>query len=455
MQPETLFAAAPEGQVAYQVFGEGPLDVLFVPPWLWNIEIMWEEPRIERFMARLGSFSRVIVFDKRGTGVSDPVPLGVLPTLEQWTDDIPVVLDAAGSNRAAIIASDEGVQMALVFAAAHPERSTALVSIDGAACYLRRDDYPAGLPVELVDAAVNVMTGPERGDWTALRTPSLMEDQQYRRWFARFMRLSVSPSSMARMFRNGMDWDVRAVLSAIRVPTLILHHAENRYMRIAHARYLADHIRDARLAELPGADDGFWAGDQDVILDEIQAFLTGNRGSPEHDRVLATVLFTDIVASTERAAKLGDRRWHEVLDAHDRFATEQVTRYRGRLIKTTGDGVLATFDGPARAIRCTTAIAEAVRRLGIEVRSGLHTGEVELRGQDVGGMAVNLAARVMAEARPNEILVSSTVKDLVIGSGIEFDDRGSHALKGVPGEWRLYAVVGGLQDQLFRSGAGR
>ena len=440
--PETMFAAGPEGQVAYQVFGEGPIDLLFVLPWLWNIEVMWEEPRIERFMKRLGSFSRVIVFDKRGTGVSDPVPLGALPTLEQWTDDIPAVLDAAGSERAAIIASDEGVQMALVFAAAHPERSTALVSIDGAACYLRRDGYPAGLPVELIDAAVDVVTGPERGDWGSLRTPSLIGDEHYRRWYSRFMRLSAPPSAMARMFRNGMDWDVRAVLSAIRVPTLIAHHAENKYMRIGHARYLADHIRDARLVELPGADDGFWAGDQEALLDEIQGFLTGVRGSPDIDRVLATVLFTDIVASTDRAAELGDRRWREALDAHDRLVRSHIEHFRGRRIKTTGDGVLATFDGPARAIRCARAIGDEVRRkLGIEIRAGLHTGEVELRDDDIGGIAVALAARVMAEAGPGELVVSSTVKDLVVGSGIEFDDRGMHELKGVPGEWRLYAVT--------------
>ena len=437
--PTTQFAHGPEGEVAYQVLGDGPIDLLFVTPWLWNIEVMWEEPRIERFMRRLATFSRVIIFDKRGVGVSDPVPLGALPTLEQWADDIGTVLDAAQSERAAIVGSAEGAQMAMIFAAAHPERTSALVLIHGSACYFRHDDYPIGLPRHLIDRAVEVMTGPRR-DTTSLFHDSLRSDPQFRRWFERFMRLSASPSSFKRMFRNGMEWDVRAALPAIRVPTLVLHRADTSYVRISAGRYIADHIEGAQFVELPGADHAFYAGDQDALLGEIQGFLTGARGEPEHDRVLATVLFTDIVGSTERAAELGDTRWHEVLDAHDRAAADQIRAHRGRLIKTTGDGVLATFDGPARAIRCARAISEDVARVGITVRSGLHTGEVELRGEDIGGLAVHLASRVLAEAGAGEVLVSSTVKDLVIGSGIEFADRGVHSLKGVPGEWRLFAV---------------
>jgi class 3 adenylate cyclase len=438
--PETLFATGPEGQVAYQVFGQGAIDLLFVPPWIWDIDTMWDEPRIEHFLTRLASFSRVIMFDKRGTGVSDPVPLGALPTLEQWTDDISVVLDAVGVDRVTVVGNSEGAQMALMFAAAHPDRTSALVIIDGAACYLRHDDYPAGVPRDVTDWTFAFVT-PESEDFLfALIIPSMKMDEHFRRWLWRFRRGSASPTLRVNMFRTGMEWDVRAALPTIGVPTLVLHHSDNKWIRLDHGRFLAEHIRDARLVELPGADAYFYAADPDPMLGEIQSFLTGARDLPEDDRILATVLFTDIVESTKRASAVGDRRWHEILDAHDRLGAEQVLRFRGRLIKTTGDGLLATFDGPARAIRCARGIADAVQGLGIKIRAGLHTGEVELRGEDVGGIGVNLAARVLGEAVESETLVSSTVKDLVVGSGIDFDDRGAHALKGVPGEWRLFAV---------------
>lgn len=441
VQPETRYARTPEGAVAYQVIGEGPLDLVFIPDWMTNIAVWWEQPLIERFLRRLASFSRLIVFDKRGTGVSDPVPLGALPTLEQWMDDVRAVMDAAGSERAAIFG--HGTPMALVFAAAYPERTTALAIAEGWARATRSEDYPAGLAPEHMEEAVAFITeGWERDDYQgmAFTSPNLPRDPAFLAWLARYRILAMPPAINARVFRWGFDLDVRSVLPAISVPTLVLQRKGDLFFPEGHSRYLAEHIPGAKYVELPGEDYFWFAGDQDSLLDEVQAFFTGVRGTADVDRVLSTVLFTDLVASTERSAELGDRRWRELLDRHDAIARSHVDYFRGRLIKTTGDGVLATFDGPARAIRCAGAISQEVKTLGIEVRSGLHTGEVELRGEDIGGIAVALAARVMAEAGPSEVLVSSTVKDLVVGSGIEFDDRGSHALKGVPGEWHLYAM---------------
>jgi class 3 adenylate cyclase len=437
-EPETRFAQGPEGQIAYQVFGEGLIDMFFSPPWAWNIEVMWEEPRIERFFRRLASFSRVIVYNKRGTGVSDPVALGALPTLEAWTDDITVVLDAVGSDRAAIVAANDSSFMGVLFAASHPERSTALIVIDGAACVARKEDYPFGLPSHRVEKAVAWVLA---RDWAPLVAPSAAGDEGYRRWLRRFARLSVPPASLNAITRSSLGWDVRQVLPTVSVPTLVLHRTGDHFYLVGHGRYLGEQIAGATYVELPGDDHAFYAGDQEVIVDEIQGFLTGVRGSPDFDRVLATVLFTDIVASTDRAAELGDHRWREALDTHDHLVQAHLEQFRGRHIKTTGDGVLATFDGPARAIRCARAIGEEIRKkLSLEIRAGLHTGEVELRDDDIGGIAVALAARVMAEAGPSEVIVSSTVKDLVVGSGIEFQDRGAHELKGVPGQWHLYSV---------------
>lgn len=438
-QPETHFARGPDGRVGYQVFGEGPIDLLFAPPWVWNIDVMWEEPRIERFFRRLSSFCRVIIFDTRGTGVSDLVPLGALPTLEEWADDIRIVMDAAGCREAAIVGASEAVPLAVVFSATHPKRVKALILVEGFASGLRKDDYPAGLPAELLDGAREWVT---RDDYLLLTAPSAANDHEFLRWLDRFRRLAMPPSALEDMFINGFHWDVRAVLPTIAQPTLVIHRSGDRYMRIGHGRYVADRIPGANLVELPGDDHLFFMGDQDAILDEIQAFLTGVRGSPDTDRVLATVLFTDIVGSTDRASALGDRRWRETLDEHDRIVQSSIEHFRGRGIKTTGDGVLATFDGPARAIRCAASMrGEVQQRLGIEMRAGLHTGEVELRGEDVGGIAVHIGARVSAQAGAGEILVSSTVKDLVVGSGIGFSDRGMHRLKGVPDEWHLYAVT--------------
>lgn len=438
-QPETLFAEGPEGLVAHQVWGSGTFDLLFVPPWTWNIDMMWDQPRIERFMRRLGTFARVIAFDKRGTGVSDPVPLGALPTLEQWVDDIRVVLDTAESSKAAILGNLEGVQMALLFAGLHPERTRALVALDGTACYLRREDYPIGIPQNVHERSADAVFGASAANLLAMWAPSLAADQSALAWWSRFLRSTASPTVAERMFRHGTQWDVRPALSSISAPTLVLHRADNRWIRADNGQYIAEHIDGAKYIELSGADGLFFAGDQEASLGEIEDFLTGTRSPPEHDRVLATVLFTDVVSSTQRATEIGDGRWHDLLDMHDRIGADEVNRYRGRVIKNTGDGILATFDGPARAIRCAASIGEAVRALGIDIRAGLHAGEVELRGDDIGGIAVHTAARVMGEASPGEILVSSTVKDLVVGSGIEFIDRGDHELRGLDGQRHLFA----------------
>lgn len=437
--PEPSFAAGPDGQVGYQVLGAGATDVIFVPPWSWNIEVMWENPQIHRFFARLASFCRVIIFDKRGTGISDPVPLGARPTIEAWTDDITVVLDAVGCERVAVITASESSYMGLLFAASHPARATGLVIVAGSACVARRDDYPHGLPPRLLDKALRWYNTRDLADLIA---PSLAADIQFRRWFRRFSRLSMSPSEVEGIVESSQLWDVREVLPTVRVPTLVIHRQSDRYYLVGHGRYLAEHIHDARYVELPGNDHAFYAGDQDIILGEIRAFLTGVRGEPDVDRVLATVLFTDIVASTDRAADMGDRLWRETLDAHDALARRHVEQYRGRMIKTTGDGVLATFDGPARAIRCARAIEDEARNhLDISLRAGLHTGEIELRGADIGGIAVALAARVTDLAGAGEVLVSSTVKDLVVGSGLAFEDRGTHSLRGIPGNWRVFLAL--------------
>ena len=443
MQPETRYARSEDGYVAYQVVGDGPLDLVFIPSWASNVEVMWEEPSIARFFPRLSTFSRVLCFDKRGTGVSDPVPLAALPTLEQWMDDVRTVMEAAGSKRAALLGTHEGGQMAILFAATYPERTSALILVDTCARHVRDVDYPWGLPADRVPGFLQRLEQVwGTGSYLDIFAPSVAHDERFRRWFARSQRLSSGPRAAATMHAAYLERDLRGVLPSIRVPTLVLHRTGNRYIRVGHGRYLAEHIPGAKYVELPGEDHLVMVGDTETMLGEIEEFLTGVRPLPESDRVLATVLFTDIVTSTERSAQVGDRRWKDLLDQHDTLIRRELERHRGRLVKNTGDGILATFDGPARAIRCAQAIATNVKALGIEVRAGLHTGEVELRGEDVTGMGVNIAARVMGAASPGAVVVSSTVKDLVAGSGLRFADRGTHDLRGVPGEWRLFAVEG-------------
>lgn len=439
--PDTLYARSEDGHVGFQVVGDGPQDLVFIPSWSSNLDVMWEEPSIARFLRRLATFTRVLCFDKRGTGVSDPVPLAALPTLEQWSDDVRSVMDTAGSKRAALLGHGEGGQMAMLFAATYPEQCSALILLDTCARHLRDIDYPWGLPADRVAQFLEQFE--ERwgtGDNVDMIATSVARDERFRGWYGRYERLAMGPRAATTMYVTHLERDLRGVLAAIRVPTLVLHRAGNHHIRIGHGRYLAEHIPGAKYVELPGEDHLFYAGETETILGEIEEFLTGVRSPVETDRVLVTVLFTDIVGSTERAAALGDHAWRERLDSHHEIARRELERHRGREIEFVGDGLLATFDGPARAVRCACAISEAVRSLGLEIRAGLHTGEVELAGSAVRGIAVHTGARVAAAAGAGEVLVSSTVKDLVAGSGISFADRGLRVLKGVPGEWRLFAV---------------
>jgi pimeloyl-ACP methyl ester carboxylesterase len=438
-RPETRYAKSGDVHIAYQVIGNGPRDLVVVPGFVSHLEATWEAPRRARFFERLASFARLIMFDKRGTGMSDRT--SQVFTLEQRMDDVRAVMDAVGCERAALFGVSEGGPMSLLFAATYPERTTAVVLYGSYARRAWAPDHPWGLPderwTELYDAIEHDWGGPR-----ILQSfvPSALDDPEARRQFASYLRLAASPGAAAAVMRMNREIDVRHILPAVRVPALILHRVDDSLTPVGQARYLAAHIPSARLVELPGVDHVAWVGDADAIVDEIEEFLTGMRQGPEPDRVLATVLFTDLVGATERAAALGDRRWREVLEQHHAAVRRELARFRGREIDTAGDGFLATFDGPARGVRCAQAIGEAVRPLGLGVRAGLHTGECEVMGDKLGGIAVHIGARVAAEAGAGEVLVSHTVKDLVAGSGLRFADRGVHGLKGVPGEWRLFAV---------------
>jgi class 3 adenylate cyclase len=439
VQPETRYTKSGDFSIAYQVVGDGPLDLVYVSGWISNVELAWEEPTHARFLRRLASFSRLITFDKRGTGLSDPVPLNALPTLEERMDDLRAVLDAVGSERAALFGHSEGGNMSVLFAAAHPERTMALVTFGIFAKRIWSPDYPWAPTPENRQQTIEQL---ER-DWGAdmdLSGLAPSADGAFKRRLRTYLRRSASPGAAVTLLRMNTEIDTRAVLPTIGVPTLVLHRTGDLDANVEEGRWIASRIPGARFVELAGVDHLPWVGDQDAVLDEVEEFLTGVRPSPETDRVLATVLFTDIVGSTARASELGDRRWRELLEQHHAVVRRQLERYDGHEVDTAGDGFLATFDGPARAIRCARAIGGALRELGLDVRAGLHTGECELLGGKVAGVAVHTGARVAAQARAGEVLVSQTVKDLVAGSGIEFEERGTHELKGVPGEWRLYAV---------------
>ncbi len=439
MQPETRYVRSGNVNVAYQVLGDGPRDLVLVPGWVSNVELFWEEPSAARFLKRLASFTRLILFDKRGTGLSDRVV--DMPTLETRMDDVRAVMDAVNSERAVLLGYSEGGAMCMLFAATHPMRTVALITIGSFARRIWTREHPWGPTPEerdeYIEQTVRGWGGPVGLE---PRAPSVAHDLRFREWWARFLRMSASPGANAELLRMNSEIDIRHVLPAIRVPTLILQNVGDRVISVECGRYLGRQIPGARYVELDGIDHLPFVGNADEILDEIEEFLTGVRPSHEFDRVLATVLFTDIVGSTEWVARLGDHAWQDLLGRYYVLIRKELARFRGHEMDTAGDGVFATFDGPARAIRCAENIRDHVRDLGIEIRAGLHTGEVELTGHKVGGIAVHIGARVAANAEPGEVLVSSTVKDLVAGSGIRFTDRGSHVLKGIPGEWHLFAA---------------
>ncbi len=454
MQPKTQYARSGELNIAYQVVGDGPIDLVFTFGWVSHLDFQWTDPTLTRFLRRLAEFARVIVFDKRGVGLSDPARR--MPTLEERMDDIRAVMDAVESERAALLGYSEGGMMAALFAATYPQRTAALVMYEAWVCgLLDAQQNPGGerwLEVDRRSREAIACWG--EGASLELVAPSLAGSALDRRLYGAFERASMSPGMALAMWDSFVRGDVRHVLRTITAPTLVIHHTGSS-IPVENARYAAEHIPGARLLELDGIDHAPFTHDADRIAEEIEQALTGGRGAHEPDRLLATVLFTDIVGSTDRAAELGDRRWRELLTRHDTLVRSQLESFDGRAVKHTGDGFLATFDGPARAIRCACAIRDQLLEIGVGIRTGLHSGECRLLagdlGDDLGGIAVHIGARVMSMAGSGEILVSSTVKDLVVGSNIEFQPRGTHVLKGVPGEWALFAVQDGRGED--RAGA--
>jgi pimeloyl-ACP methyl ester carboxylesterase/class 3 adenylate cyclase len=436
MQPETKYAKSGDLNVAYQVLGQPAPDLVFVPGLLSNVDTIWSFPASARFFRRLAAFSRVILYDKRGQGSSDAGP-GV-PTLEQDMEDLLAVLDAVGSERATLFGYSEGGPVSALFAATYPDRTSGLIGLGTFAASEEPEKIRPGAMAAIRDAVEHW------GEGRSLDVfgPSAASDER-RRQFGAVERAVGSPARVRARMTSAFEADVRAVLPSVRVPALVIHRMDELVVPTETSRNLAELIPEARYVEVPGIDHIPWIGDSEAILDEVEEFVTGARHAAEPDRMLATVLFTDIAASTQRVAELGDRRWRDLIERHDLLVRTELDNYRGDAVKSMGDGFLATFDGPARGIRCACALTKRVRELGIEVRAGLHTGECEMLSGDVGGIAVNIGARVGALAQPGEVLVSSTVKDLVAGSGLEFADRGPHVLKGVPGEWRLYAVADG------------
>ncbi len=442
LRPETAYARSGDTSIAYQTFGAGPA-LVYVAGFVSNVELAWEEPRYAAFLRGLAAFARVIVFDKRGTGLSDRVT--TLPTIEVRMDDVRAVMDATGVERAAVFGHSEGGAMAIVFAATHPSRTTHLVTYGVYAKRVRSADYPWAPTLEermaLADDAERGWGGRLGADDVRTLSPSAADDPAFRDWLSRYFRNAASPRAVADLYRMNSLVDVRDVLGAVRVPTLIIHARDDLDAKVEEGRYIAARIPGARYLELPSADHLFWVSHQAEVLGAIQEFVTGRPPVVDAERVLATVLFTDIVDSTRRAAELGDARWRQLVESHHARVRAELARHRGTEWDTAGDGFYATFDGPARAVRCALAIREAVRGLGLEIRAGVHTGECETIAGKLGGIATVIGARVRERAAPGEVLATGTVRDLVSGSGLRFEPRGAHALKGVPGEWRLFAAA--------------
>ena len=440
MQPQTRFALSGDVNIAYQVIGDGALDLVFVMGWISNIDEFWTEPSFARFLERLAKFSRLIVFDKRGTGLSDRVDDKHLPTIEQRMDDVRAVMDAAGSQKAALLGISEGGPMSIVFAATYPERTHCLMTFGSYARAVASPEHPWARTQQQWNETLDAI----RAGWGSepvgleARFPSRAKDPAYRQWWTRYLTKSATPRAALTLTQMNSQIDVRAALPAISVPALIMHRRDDKAVPVEGSRHMAERIRGAKYVEFDGEDHAPWTSDMEPVLAEIEAFVTGTRPVEEADRVLATVMFADIVDSTQRAAAIGDRAWTRELQQFYGLARRQLERYRGREIDTAGDGYFATFDGPARAVRCAQTLAKEVAQLGLTIRAGLHTGEVEVLGEKVGGIAVHIGARVAGHAGPGEVVVSNTVKDLVAGSGLQFEDRGVRPLKGVPGEWRLY-----------------
>jgi class 3 adenylate cyclase len=434
---DTRFARNGDIHIAYQSVGTGPIDLLFVDTWVHHVEAVWDVPDFARFLRRLNSFARVIHFDRRGTGLSDPVALDRLPDVDTQVQDAVAVLDAAGSREATVLGANDGTLVAMLLAARRPERCRSLVLFAATA----KHQQAAGMPMEEIDAAIEMITSSQvsGGSGVDVLAPSRLGDDRFDRDLARFQRLSVRPGAIGHYYRQSMTADVTDELTAIPTPTLVLNRAGNRIVSTILSKEVASLIPGARYVELPGTDHLIFSEDVDALVDEIEEFATGARTGADPDRTLATVLFTDIVDSTNRAAELGDRRWRDVLDRHNTLVRTEVERFGGRQVATTGDGIFAAFDGPRSAVRCAMAATDAVTQLGIQIRAGVHAGEVEVRGDDLGGLAVHIGSRIAALAGASEVLVSGTVKDLLAGSGIAFQDRGEYPLKGVPGRWRVFA----------------
>jgi class 3 adenylate cyclase len=442
VQPETRYARLGGDRIAYQVVGEGPPDLVMATASFGDIDVAWEDPGLALFLRTLASFARLILLNRRGTGASDPLPPNPLPPWESYAEELAVIMDEVGSQRTALLATVDAGPTALFFAATKPERTSALILAHTTAKCVVADDYPIGIPAgvaEAILAQIDQLWGTEA--MAATHVPSRADDARFRRWFAKYQRTGASPRAVQWFLRAFLEADARPILPLIQAPTVVLHRRNVQLFPVEHARYLTEHIPGAKFVELPGTDVSLIWETPELVLDHVEEFLTGVHRIAEPTRVLATVLFTDIVGSTEQAERLGDRRWRQLLDLHDELAARLVEEAGGRLVKTTGDGILATFDGPGRGIRCAAALRDELRAIGLQLRAGLHAGEVELRDGDVGGLAVHIAARVMAAAGPEQIFASRTVRDLVMGSDLAFKDRGTRQLKGVEGSWELFAVT--------------